>query len=74
MDREQTSNHIVLEVQWNVDENVIYTVLFFVLQEGWGELKMNIFSRVPIFFFYICFFLSPFSTFQRWCLFKNNEC
>lgn len=68
MDREETSNHIVLEVQWNVDENVIYTVLFSVLQEGWGELKMNRFSvGVP-----------SFSTFASFCppslLFRDGVC
>lgn len=58
MDREETSNHIVLEVQWNVDENVIYTVLFFVLQEGWGELKMHRFSvGFPSFFLHLLLFV-----------------
>ena len=58
----ETCNHIVFEVQWNFDENVIYTVLFCVAGRGrpgyWGELKMNRFSAgFPSFFLHLLLFV-----------------
>jgi len=62
---------LLFELQWNFDENMSCTN--FVLHdggvEGYGGNE-HILNRFPI-FFYICFFLSPFSTRM---VFKKDYC